>query len=223
MSINLIRKLESFSGKKIKVKINDNHSTMLSVRWGADCTRVSLHRMFLQAPKNVMDELACYIKQGTKIIPAPVRFFIEDNMKNLDYSHSIKQELLCSQGTVYNLKKIYNALNQEYFDNKLNLSITWFGKHNKRGRSRITFGLYQDPLKLIKIHRVLDSPTIPEYLVQYVVYHEMVHHVCPSYRDENDIHRIHSKEFKRKEEQFSHYQLAQQWIKQNQQYLFKGC
>lgn len=212
--------LERVSGKKLKLKINDNRSTMLSVRWEPDYTKVSLHRIFLRAPQNVMQALACYLKQEDRIIAPTIKAFIEDNLKKLDYSHQLDKRKLYSQGHVYNLQHIYNDINKEYFNNRLNLYITWFGNAIQRNRTRITFGLYHDPLKLIKINRMLDSPSFPDYLVSYVIYHEMLHHVCPSYVDEKGLNRVHSKEFKERESQFRHFDLAQDWIKKNQSYLF---
>lgn len=217
------RELETSSGMKLKLKINDNRSTMLSVRWERDCARVSLHRMFLEAPRNVMQKLACYIRKEYKAIPSDVKIFIEKNIKNLDYTHLLTQKkfLLSTQGSVYNLQKIFNEINDEYFNSSLDLSITWFGKPSRRPRTRVTFGLYDGPLKLVKIHKMLDSPILPDYVIYYVVYHEMLHHVCPSYRDEKGIHRIHSKEFKQREVQFQHYQLAQNWIREHYRHLFR--
>lgn len=214
------QELECSLGKKLKVKINDNRSTMLSVKWSPECTKVSLHRMFLEAPRNIMDDLACYLKRERKIISPGIKAFIEDNIKKLDYGHQVDPCKLCVQGNVYNLQKIYNDLNQHYFDGDLRLFITWFGKSTQRNRSRVTFGLYHDPLRLIKIHRLLDSPNFPDYVVAYVVFHEMVHHVCPAYVDKNGLNRIHSKEFKAMEQRFEHFDLAQKWIKKNQSNLF---
>jgi hypothetical protein len=215
------RELEKSAGKKLKVKLNDNHSTMLSVKWEPDCTKVSLHRMFLEAPSNIIDDLACYLRQEKKIISPSVKAFIENNLQKLNYSHLLDLRKLNSQGNFYNLKQIYSDLNKTYFDNQLNLFITWFGKPNQRNRSRVTFGLYHDPLRLIKIHKMLDSPSFPDYFVSYVVYHEMVHHVCPAYIDEKGLHRVHSKEFKAREQLFHHYELAQSWIKDHKNYFFE--
>lgn len=220
-SLSLQEELEGIAGKRLQVKINDNRSTMLSVKWEPDCTKVSLHRMFLQAPQNIMQELACYLKREDKIISPSVKAFIEENLQKIDYSHTINKEKLYQQGNVYNLKKIYDEINHEYFGNELNLLITWFGKPNQRNRSRVTFGLYHDPLKLIKIHRILDTPSFPYYFISYVIYHEMLHYVCPAYIDEKGFNRIHSKEFKEKEAQFRHFNLAQSWIKENQANLFE--
>lgn len=221
MTALIQRELESRSGMKLKLKINDNRSTMLSVKWEPDCTQVSLHRIFLQAPKNVMEALACYLRQEDEAIAPMVRAYIEDKIKALDYSHLVDHSKLCTQGAVYDLKKIYNELNEEYYGGKLDLAITWFGKPKQRPRSRVTFGLYHDALRLIKINRFLDAPTFPDYLVAYVVFHEMVHHVCPAYTDSKGYHHIHTKEFKKEEAKFRHFALAQRWIKENQATLFK--
>lgn len=217
--LSLQRELERNSGKKLKLKINDNRSTMLSVKWEPDCTLVSLHRMFLTAPENIMQELACYLRSQSKITPI-VKAFIEDNIKKLDYSHTVDPEKLHIQGNVYNLQNIYNDLNHEYFQGKLNLHITWFGKNSQRNRSRVIFGLYHDPLRLIKIHRMMDSPAYPDYLISFVVYHEMLHHVSPSYVDDKGLKRVHSKEFKKLESQFRHFDLAQEWIRERHACFF---
>jgi len=220
MTATIQEQLEVSSGLKLKLKINDNRSTMLSVKWEPDHAKVSLHRMFLEAPKNVMDALACYLKRRDKNIAPSVKAFIEERLKTIDYSAQIDPKKIYSQGNVYNLQQIYNDLNKEYFDDGLQLYITWFGKPNRRARSKVTFGLYHDPLRLIKVNRLLDSPAFPDYLVRYVVYHEMVHNVCPPYFDANGQHHIHTKEFKEKEALFKHYDLAQEWIKKNKENFF---
>jgi len=208
------------SGKKFEFKINNNRSTMLSVRWEPDRTLVSMHEMFLKAPQNVMDDLACYFRREDKAISSTIRAFIEEAYKKLDYTHTVDTGKLETDGLVYNLKSIYNELNDEYFDARLKLFITWFGKRVQKNRSKINFGLYYDPLKLIKINRIMDAPQFPDYVVKFVVYHEMLHYVCPSYYDEKGVHRIHSKEFKALEKKFRHYKAAQAWIKDNTADLF---
>lgn len=214
--------LKRLLGNKLDLKINDNRSTMLSVKWEPDRTKVSLHRMFLEAPRNVMDELTCYLRRKEEVIPKSVRHYIEENLKKLDYSHTIDKTNLLTQGTCFNLKMLYDKVNQEYFNNAIDLMITWFGKRKPKSgqRSKLTLGLYHDQLKLIKINRFLDEQTIPEYLVNFVIYHEMLHYVCPSYIDNKGIHRIHSKEFKQLEEKFKQFDKVQQWIQENQMELF---
>lgn len=217
--LELQRKL-ALQKKKFEIKINDNRSTMLSVRWDPDCTKVSLHKMFLSAPQNIMDHLACYLKREKKEISTEVRAFIETSLKKLDYSWQLDPKKLHVKGNIYHLGDIYDQVNKEYFNGDLDLMITWFGKPLQRNRSRVTFGLYHDQLRLIKINRLMDTPSFPDYVVSFVVYHEMLHHVCPSYYDTKGRHHVHSKEFKAKEQVFKHYHLATEWIKNNQSSLF---
>ena len=71
----------------LDLKINDNRSTMLSVKWEQHQTKVSLHRIFLDAPPRVMDALACYIWRKHKVIDPLVKKFIETKLPKLNYSH----------------------------------------------------------------------------------------------------------------------------------------
>jgi hypothetical protein len=215
---DLEQKLGLSCSRKYELKVNDNRSTMVSVKWEPDRTKVSLHRMFLNAPRNIMDDLACYIKQEKEEISPLVRAFIEDNLKKLDYSHLLDPRKLQVEGKKYNLKTLYDELNREYFDSKLKLNITWFGNCAKRNRSKITFGLYHDSLRLIKIHRMMD--TFPEFMIKFVVYHEMLHHVCPSYFDDKGRHHVHSKEFKKMEAKYKDFDKANDWLRENQSNLF---
>lgn len=216
----LQKELERGAGQKLQLKIQDNRSTMLSVKWESDCTRLSLHKMFLQAPENVMDALACYLKEQNPKLHPILKTYIEENLPKLDYSHQINPAKLEVQGRHYHLKELYDALNGEYFAGQLQLHITWFGEKKQKSRTRITFGLYHDLLRLIKINRLLDDPFFPEYLVQYVIFHEMLHHTCPSYIDASGKKQIHSPEFRSCEKHFRYYLQAQKWICEHQADLF---
>jgi hypothetical protein len=214
--------LEKLLGKKVDLKINDNRTVMLSIKWNPYGPRISMHRMFLEAPKNIMEELAFYIKTKQSKLPPSTKSYIDINLKKIDYTHQLDANKLVSKGLIYDLQEIYNRLNKLYFNEKLDLAITWFGSSTHQQRSRISLGLYTDSLKLIKIHRLLDHRTIPEYVISFVVYHEMLHNVLPPYIDETGLRRIHSKEFKKEERVFHDYERAQQWLIQHRHSIFRG-
>lgn len=216
----LQQQLQHRVGGNLQIKINDNRSTMLSVKWEPDCTKVSLHRMFLQAPQNIMQALACYLRGEHRQIAPSIKAYIEYNLQRLDYSHELDLTKLQTKGRVYHLKQIYDRLNRQYFDGKLKLHITWFDWPQRKKRSRITFGLFHDPLKLIKVNRILDNKHFPEYFVEYVIYHEMLHYVCPAYVDERGMKHIHSKEFKEREKEYQYFKEAQKWLKDHHDDLF---
>lgn len=217
--LNFFQSLER-KGIKLQLKINDNRQTMLSVKWEPHQTKVSLHRMFLSAPQNVMQALACYIKREHKTIAPEIKAFIEARRSKLDYSHAVDTNKLQTKGRVYDLEAIYNRLNSHYFNDSLQLLITWFGNSSLKHRSHCSLGLYYDILKLVKIHRFLDNNSVPEYVVEFIIFHEMLHAVCPAYIDERGVHRIHSEEFKEREESFYCYKEATDWIRKHQIHFF---
>lgn len=222
MFADIQKQLENGSGLKLKLKINNNHSTMLSVKWEPDFARVSLHQMFLEAPQNIMDSLSCYLKKKESELSPSVKKFISEKLKTYDYSNEVNPIKLETSGNLYDLKKIYTALNAEYFDNQLNLKITWFGKSSERPKSLVTLGFYHDSLRLIKINRLLDNENIPDYVISYVIYHEMLHHTCPSFYDKNGQQHIHTKEFKSQEKLFRYYRAAQKWIEEYKTQFFSN-
>lgn len=213
------QELERALQKQVKLRINNNRSTMLSVKWEKRCTRVSMHRFFLDAPKNIMDELACYIKKELPQLTPTVKSYIEEKINELDYTHELKTVHKNSTGAVYNLKQLMDQINHRYFDGLMDLHITWFEQRRKRTRSQFTFGLYQHPLRLVKVNRLLDRVDVPEYIVSFVIYHEMLHHAYPSYCDANGKRKVHHKEFKSMEKKFHAYDHAMAWIEKNRERL----
>lgn len=215
------QQIEEAIKKKVKLKINDNHSTMLSVKWDPDCTKISMHRMFLEAPSNIMEALACYIQKENDPLCPTVQAYIDEKLRTSEYTYQLSMEKIVTKGKYYDLQALYDSLNNEYFDGQLNLSITWFGKNSKKKeRSQLILGLYQSSLQLIKIHKMMDNLFFPEYFVKFVIYHEIIHHVSPSYYDKDGKHHIHSKEFKELERKFHDYHLAKSWMKKHYDNLF---
>ena len=121
-------------------------------------------------------------------------------------------------GKVYNLQEIYHRLNADYFEKKLDLAITWFGSEDRAAKRRRLLGSYNQKKQLIKIHRLLDNTRFPEYFVSYVVYHEMLHHVCPPKRWGK--RRIHHEDFKVRERKFQDFALAKRWAQDNRKEFF---
>lgn len=218
--LTLQREIEETVKKKVKLRINDNRSTMVSVKWEPDCTRVSMHRMFLEAPKNIMDALACHIQTENSNLCPSVKAFIEEKLTTFDYSSKLNENNLCTKGQVYDLQALYDEVNEKYFDGELGLKITWYGRKQRGRRAQVTFGLYQEATKLVKIHRMMDSTFFPEYFVKFVIYHEMLHHVCRSYYDDKGNHRVHTDEFKKREQEFEHFELANLWMNKNYNNFF---
>lgn len=215
----LVTELENRSGLKLRLRLNNNVSTMLSVRRERKEAKVSLHRMFLEAPQPVVHAVASYIRGRRKVVDPVIRAYIQQKISKLDYTHRLRPDKLVTEGKHFNLKELFDQVNHEYFKGQLRLNITWFGRPRRKKSSQLTYGLYYDSLKLVKIHWMLDDPEVPEYFMKYVIYHEMLHHVCPAYTDENGRSYVHSPEFRAREKEFSHYEEAEAYLKQHREIM----
>lgn len=191
---------------------------MLHVQFKDDATHVSLHHMFIKAPQSVQDGLATYIRSESAALLPSVQAFIDKNVQRLDDSHLL--DGLETRGTVYNLQRLYNKINRRYFASGLDLVITWFGEPHPKARTKCTIGSYHESVKLVKIHRLLDTQQVPQYVIEYVIYHEMVHAACPPYVDARGKNCIHTKEFKELERKFEQFDEAQKWLSTHHKNFF---
>jgi len=206
----------------LELVVNENRSTMLNLlEKNRTFVRLSIHKMFLKAPDPVVSAIAHYVR-GTRKENSILRLYIQEHLAQYDYTYLVNQNQLLHAGNNYNLKLLYDEINIKYFDCKLDLSITWYGKQKKsRNSTRITFGQYLAGLRLIKIHRILDDSFFPEYFVSFVIYHEMLHSVISGSLDARGRYCFHSAAFKRREKAFEHYWKAIEWEKNNKKQLFQ--
>lgn len=221
-SDHLAQNLATMSQMNVDLVINDNRTTMISIlRRKRNYIKLSVHRMFLGASDKVVEAMVDFIRsQKTRNSSALLRDYINTHLPTFSYEDKIDPSKLVTMGEVYDLKLIYHKLNRTYFKNKLDLNITWYGMPKKKKGRHMTYGLYQDTLKLVKIHRLLDRRVIPSFYVEYVVFHEMLHAVYKPTLGEKCTH-IHTPAFKRAEKQFEYFDEAIAWEKKSQRLFFR--
>lgn len=123
-----------------------------------------------------------------------------------------------SLGRAYDLQSIFNRLNRIYFDSSLELTIKWSARLPRKAKTSIELGSYHHESKTITISKRLDRPEVPLYFLEYVVFHEMLHHVFP-----REKHRMHTEKFKRYERMYPDYERAVEWEKKSLRILFDGA
>ena len=83
-------------------------------------------------------------------------------------------------------------------------------------------GTYSDHDRLIRIHRCLDSADVPAFVVESVVYHEMLHADLPV-EIHNGRRRLHTPEFRRRERLFHRFTEAESWLDEHLGTLAARC
>lgn len=203
--MNLKETLEKFLKKPIEFEIKKRKSCFLSF---SRCNKITLHPLFLKAPKYIVEAISRYLLKKDRKALFMIRSYAEEHAETALDTSKLKAE-----GNFYNLKQIFNKINDQYFNNSLNLHITWFKKPTYRKNRHITFGSYDRRFKLIKINKLLDSDTVPTFFIEFIVYHEMLHHICPvTFKGQR--RRVHEKNFKEKEKLFAYYESAKKFKRQ---------
>src|SRR5213075_2537728 len=87
-------------------------------------------------------------------------------------------------------------------------TITW-----SQRRTRSILGHHDHIYDSITISKTLDSTDVPEWFVEYILYHEMLHIKHPA-RLINGRRYYHTKAFRADEQRFPRYNEAQRWLDQ---------
>lgn len=111
------------------------------------------------------------------------------------------------RGQAYDLNAIFETINCEYFANQMPLPrLSW-----NQVSTRRKFGHYDPVRDRIVISRTLDHQRVPQYVVEFVMYHELLHkHHGEKWAKSHLM--FHTPEFRASERKFKQYEQAQQWL-----------
>lgn len=127
-----------------------------------------------------------------------------------------RQLNLRHEGRHFDLRRIFDDLNDRYFRGRLRKYRVMWGRRRKQPpRDYFVFGTIQEEDRLIRINPALDQPWVPLWFLRYILYHEMLHSVVPDEPLRNGRRRVHTEEFLRRERKFRGYQKARRWEEQN--------
>ena len=210
------------SGKVLGLRLTENRHTIISVQRGRDLYRVRVHRMFAGAEPRLVRALARYVVHNDARASAQLSAFIESNQDLIrKQPPQARRMVLRTRGQIHDLAAIFDRLNRRYFQGKHEARITW-GPVRKAAQQRsIKVGSYSLEDRLIRVHPVLDSETVPGYFLEWIVFHEMLHgkHTI---REVGGRRCFHPPEFSREERLFPGYGRARLWEKANLDRLLGG-
>ncbi len=181
---------------------------------------VRIAELLSNAPLEVHKALAYILvaKLLGKKVPANARKFYRSFLDDEDFQEKAiehkrqngRKLITSAKGKVYDLDNIFGKLNLIYFQNEIPTpTISWSQRKTFR-----RLGHYDAIHDAIIISKSLDERSIPKFVVEYVVYHEMLHIKHPTYQ-RNGRRCVHTPIFKRDEEKFAYFKEADKWIAEN--------
>lgn len=180
---------------------------------------VRLSDICKESPPEVLRALAFVLVArllGKKIPPVHERTYREysltpDVMRLSDIARRGRgrKMVTSARGNSYDLDKIFSKLNRRYFDSTLEKpTLTW-----SQRKTRSILGHHDRVYDTIVVSKSLDSTQVPEWFVEYILYHEMLH-IKHAARMINGRRYYHTSAFRLDEKRFARYDDAQRWLEQ---------
>ncbi len=115
-----------------------------------------------------------------------------------------------AKGKYFDLELMFAELNEFYFENEIpQQTLTWSVKKTYR-----ILGHHDPTHNTIVISQSLDEKNVPNFVVQYVLFHEMLHVKHPT-KIINGRRYMHTPIFRQEEREFDFFTEAEKWIEQN--------
>ena len=106
----------------------------------------------------------------------------------------------------HHLPSLAAEIHRTYFFKFPPLPVKWGQQITRKRRRSIRLGSYNHYTSEIRIHPLLNSPSIPAFFIQSIIHHEYLHHVLGA---------NHNSRFHRAERQFRYHRESKEWIRRN--------
>lgn len=119
-----------------------------------------------------------------------------------------RKRITGSHGRHYDLEAVFADLNRRFFHGLLaQPRLTW-----SQGRARNSLGHYDPAHNTIVVSRIFDSPSVPRYAVEYLLFHEMLHLRHPV-RLRGSRRCVHPPAFQAEEKRFPRLAQAKRFLR----------
>ena len=193
-----------------------NPNSLIQLKQGR--IRVRITDVLAPAPATVIEALAWVLLSKLYRRPVPPdellrykryiqRKDLRDQIQSVRLERGRKQ-LSSAQGATYDLDQLFDQLNFQYFFGLMAKPALGWSLRVSRG----TLGHYDQSHHTIVLSKRLDSADVPQFAVEYVLYHEMLHVKHPT------LHHagrrcVHTAEFKASEKRFEKFKEARDALK----------
>lgn len=202
----------------IRVKFCRYANASARIKLEKDELHVRIADTLAGAPDAVMEALAEILLSKLFRRPVPAhcneryRRYLNrrDVRRSLDQVRQIRgrKQVEDAQGRCYNLNKIFEELNFQYFHGLMARPVLGWSPN----ASRTLLGHYDPSHNAIVLSRILDRPQTPRVAVEYVLFHEMLHLRYPA--EHRGARRcVHTRAFKDAEKRFEKLKEAQESLR----------
>lgn len=183
--------------------------------------RVRMHRGFEAAPQEVRAAAAAWLRSGrrarraTSVLDAWIDGVLVPSFTPGDDGAAPA----VARGACHDLERLAcelfaTSLPVEVLPRERRPTLTFGLRPRTNARRSLHLGTYDAVQNLVRIHRVLDQPAVPEFFVRYILFHELLHAAFPPRREAGrTVH--HGPEFRRLERAYPEFVRAKAWEREH--------
>lgn len=177
---------------------------------------VRLHQFFAEAPVEVAEDLAAWMRAGKRARAACSRLdeWIKAQCAVLP-DRPVRAEAVNPAGLHHDLAPLAARVLEQYFDGEFQTDppplATWGKREKSRARRSLRLGSYCASRDLIRVHPVLDSRDVPAWFIESVLHHEFLHAALPSEVGEGGRRLHHGPRFRARERKHPDHARSLVW------------
>lgn len=201
-------------GKKIGVKFYPYTNLGSSIRVSSGKLEFKIHSSYLKARTEELEAVIDLLLHKLLRQPIPenldatIRNFYESQTEQKNRINKNRKRIERSSSRNAGLRAILESLNDSFLQIDLgDLEIFW-----AKSKSKTRLGHYDPVHKMIVINPILSLEYVPDFVLNYIVFHELLHVYFPVSRKKGR-NVIHGREFKNFEKKFPDYKKANAWLK----------
>jgi Protein of unknown function DUF45 len=198
---------------RFRVEFYPYASLVLTIRRREEVVYVRLSDLLRRAPRSVLEAAAALLlgrvyhrKAPAELVQPYLQYARSDRTRSRITQMRrgrVRVAATSPRGDHFDLGKMFDELNGRYFKGQLQRPhIGWSARNWRR-----QFGCYDPGPNQILLNRRMDHPRIPPFVVEYVLFHEMLHVKHPTRRSGCSL-VSHSPRFRAEEKRFEHFEPA---------------
>lgn len=208
-----------FHKKKVRLtaEFYPSKSMRHTIHFQRGTIQIKISQAMQNAPEIILETLCTILflklfklKVDRRLYKA-YREYLETNAHLLPQTqHRPPNPRYTPQGAYFNLNEFFDRINRTYFNDQLPRPV--LGWSLRKAYRRL--GFYNKEKNLLVISRIFDSAKTPPEVIEYLMYHEMLHIAIPTVHN-NGRRTVHGRSFRERERQFPKYEFVQKWLSKN--------
>jgi hypothetical protein len=195
--------------RRVAVTYGRARTAPVQATYGPRTLRLRLHELFRAAPADVAEDLAAWLRAGRRARRACARLdaWIDARLGELPPKPR-RRARLAPRGAHHDLEWLAAPLFRhdfrDDFADRPAPGVSWGRRVRSRARRSLMLGSYSPSAHVARVHPVLDDPSVPDWFVRYILFHEILHAALGA-------EEHHGPRFRAREREYPDYAHATRW------------